>query len=53
MTVARATELWRMGAVELAEAIRLREVSSREVVESHHADRSAAMTRRGGGSPHA
>jgi amidase len=28
-------ELWKLGAVELAEAIRLRRVSSREVVEAH------------------
>jgi amidase len=30
-----ATELWRLGATELAEAIRSRQVSSREVVDSH------------------
>lgn len=30
-----ATDLWRMGATELAEAIRSRQASSREVVESH------------------
>ena len=29
------TELWRMGAVELAEAIRTKETSSREVIEAH------------------
>ena len=29
------TELWKMGAQELAEAIRSRQVSSREVVEGH------------------
>ena len=35
MTVTTATELWRMGALELAEAIRSRQASSREVVEAH------------------
>ncbi|HZM83515.1 MAG TPA: amidase [Candidatus Limnocylindrales bacterium] len=30
-----ATELWRMGALDLAAAIRSRQVSSREVVEAH------------------
>ena len=30
-----ATDLWRMGATELAEAIRSRKASSREVVEAH------------------
>jgi amidase len=35
MTVATATELWRMGATELAGAIRTREASSAEVVEGH------------------
>jgi amidase len=35
MSVATATELWRMGATELAEAIRSRQASSREVVEAH------------------
>jgi amidase len=30
-----ATELWRMSALKLAEAIRCREASSREVVEAH------------------
>jgi Asp-tRNA(Asn)/Glu-tRNA(Gln) amidotransferase A subunit family amidase len=29
------TELWRMSATELAEAIRSGQVSSREVVEAH------------------
>ena len=29
------TELWRMGATELAEAIRCREMSSQEVIEAH------------------
>ena len=32
---AAATELWRMSAMELAEAIRSRRASSREVVEAH------------------
>lgn len=31
----RMTELWQLGALELAEKIRTREVSSREVVEAH------------------
>jgi amidase len=35
MTVATATDLWRMSATELAEAIRSRQVSSREVIEAH------------------
>lgn len=35
MTVAAATELWRMGATELAALIRTRRASSREVVEAH------------------
>jgi amidase len=35
MTVAAMTELWRLSAVELAEAIRSKRVSSREVVEAH------------------
>ena len=35
MSVATATELWRMSATELAEAIRTRQVSSVEVVEAH------------------
>jgi amidase len=35
MTVAAATELWRMSATELAEAIRTRQASSAEVVEAH------------------
>jgi amidase len=35
MTVATATELWRMSATELAEAIRTKHASSREVVEAH------------------
>ncbi len=35
MTSVAATELWRMGAADLAEAIRAKEVSSREVVEAH------------------
>jgi amidase len=29
------TELWRMSATELAEAIRSREMSSQEVIEAH------------------
>jgi amidase len=35
MTTATATELWRLGAGELAHVIRSREASSREVVEAH------------------
>ena len=35
MTTATATELWRLGATELATLIRSREVSSHEVVEAH------------------
>jgi amidase len=35
MTTSTATELWRLGAVELAEAIRSGRASSREVVEAH------------------
>lgn len=35
MSIATATELWRMSATELAEAIRSREASSKEVVEVH------------------
>jgi amidase len=34
-TAGTTTELWRLGAVELAAAIRARRVSSREVVEAH------------------
>ena len=30
-----ATDLWRMGAMELAQAIRARRTSNREVIESH------------------
>jgi hypothetical protein len=36
MTVAAATELWRMSATELAEAIRARPAPSVEVVDSHN-----------------
>jgi amidase len=35
VTSATTTELWRMGATELAEAIRSRQISSREVIEAH------------------
>ncbi|HSK98158.1 MAG TPA: amidase family protein [Euzebyales bacterium] len=35
MSTTTATELWRMGAGELAAAIRTKQVSSREVVEAH------------------
>jgi amidase len=35
MSLSRATELWRMSATELAEAIRSGQVSSREVIEAH------------------
>lgn len=34
-TVVKVTDLWRMGATELAEVIRTRQVSSRAVVEAH------------------
>ena len=35
MSLNTATELWRMSATELAEAIRSGQVSSREVIEAH------------------
>ena len=35
MTIAAATELWRMSATELAQAIRARQASSAEVVQAH------------------
>jgi amidase len=35
MSGTTATELWRLGATELAELIRTRQVSSREVIEAH------------------
>jgi amidase len=35
MSLTTITDLWRMSATELAEAIRTRQASSREVVESH------------------
>ena len=35
MSVTTVTDLWRMSATELAEAIRTRQASSREVVEAH------------------
>jgi amidase len=35
MIIATATQLWRMSATELAEAIRTRQASSMEVVEAH------------------
>jgi amidase len=35
MTVSTTTELWRMGATELAQVIRTKQASSREVVEAH------------------
>jgi amidase len=35
MTVSTMTDLWRMSAIELAEAIRTRQASSQEVVEAH------------------
>lgn len=35
MTLAAATQLWRMSALELAEAIRSRQASSQEVIEAH------------------
>jgi Asp-tRNA(Asn)/Glu-tRNA(Gln) amidotransferase A subunit family amidase len=34
MSVATATELWRLSATELAEAIRSRQVSSHEVIQA-------------------
>lgn len=34
-TTTTATQLWRMGATELAAAIRTKQVSSREVVDAH------------------
>src|SRR6266508_2772749 len=35
MGIATSTELWRMGATQLADAIRSGEASSREVIEAH------------------
>src|SRR4029453_10133933 len=35
MSITTVTELWRMSATELAEAIRSRQVSSSEVIEAH------------------
>ena len=35
MTIATATELWRMSATELAEMIRSRQASSEEVIDAH------------------
>ena len=35
MSVAATTELWRMSATDLAEAIRSRQVSSHEVIQAH------------------
>lgn len=35
MSVTIATELWRMSALDMAEAIRTRQVSSQEVIEAH------------------
>ena len=35
MSIATTTDLWRMSATDLAEAIRSRQASSREVVEAH------------------
>jgi Amidase len=35
MSVATATELWRLSATELAEAIRSRQISSHEVIQAH------------------
>ena len=35
MSVTITTELWRMSALELAEAIRSRHISSQEVIEAH------------------
>ena len=35
MTLAAATELWRMSATEMAETIRSRQASSQEVIEAH------------------
>jgi amidase len=35
MSVATATELWRLSATELAEAIKFRQISSHEVIQAH------------------
>jgi hypothetical protein len=35
MTVAAATELWSMSAIELADVIQSRRASSEEVIEAH------------------
>jgi len=35
VTITTATELWRMSALELAEAIRTKQASSQEVIEAH------------------
>ncbi|HEU4920047.1 MAG TPA: amidase family protein, partial [Candidatus Limnocylindrales bacterium] len=35
MTVTAATELWRLSAIELAEAVRSGQVSSQDVIEAH------------------
>jgi amidase len=35
MSVAITTELWRLGATELAEAIRSKQITSQEVIEAH------------------
>jgi amidase len=35
MNVTTTSDLWRMSATDLAEAIRSRQVSSREVIEAH------------------
>ena len=35
MTLTTVTELWRMSATELAEAVRSRQVSSQVVIEAH------------------
>ena len=35
MSLTTATELWRMSAKELAEAIRTKQVSTRDVIEAH------------------
>ena len=35
MSITTATELWRMSATDLAEAIRSRQTSSQEVIQAH------------------
>lgn len=44
MTVTTATALWQMSAMELAEAIRSKETSSKEMIKSHHSRIQAVNT---------